>query len=44
MDTTSADSPQLVHGFLARDAQGYRIESTWDALGMRPTESNWLIP
>jgi alkylation response protein AidB-like acyl-CoA dehydrogenase len=40
MDTNSADSPQLVHGFLARTAKNYHIESTWNTLGMRATESN----
>ena len=43
MDTTSADAPQIVHGFLSRDASNYRIEPTWDTLGMRATESNDTI-
>ena len=43
MDTTSPDAPQIVHGFLSRDASNYRIEPTWDTLGMRATESNDTI-
>jgi len=43
MDTTSADAPQIVHGFLSRDASNYRIEPTWDTLGMPATESNDTI-
>ncbi len=33
-------APKVIHGFLPRDASGYRIEQTWDALGMRATASN----
>jgi alkylation response protein AidB-like acyl-CoA dehydrogenase len=43
MDPTSPDRPQIVHGFLARDDANYRIEQTWDTLGMRATESNDTI-
>jgi alkylation response protein AidB-like acyl-CoA dehydrogenase len=43
MDTTNPDAPQIVHGFLARDAKNYRVEPTWDTLGMRATESNDTI-
>jgi alkylation response protein AidB-like acyl-CoA dehydrogenase len=43
MDTTSPDAPQIVHGFLARDAKNYRIEPTWDTLGMRATQSDDTI-
>ena len=31
--------PQIVHGFLPRDAEGYQIIDTWDTLGMRATQS-----
>jgi len=34
------NGPQIVHGFLPRDAQGYRIIDTWDTLGMRATRSD----
>jgi alkylation response protein AidB-like acyl-CoA dehydrogenase len=40
MDTSDPASPLVIHGFLPRDAAGYRIEQTWDALGMRATSSN----
>jgi alkylation response protein AidB-like acyl-CoA dehydrogenase len=43
MDTSDPDSPQIVHGFLARDTQGSRIDDTWDALGMRATASHDTI-
>jgi alkylation response protein AidB-like acyl-CoA dehydrogenase len=43
MDTTSPDAPQVVHGFLRRDASRYRIEETWDVMGMRPTASHDTI-
>src|SRR4249919_2660681 len=43
MDTSNPDAPQIVHGFLSRDATNYRIEPTWDTLGMRATESNDTI-
>jgi alkylation response protein AidB-like acyl-CoA dehydrogenase len=35
-----AEGPKVVHGFLPRDAQGYRIVETWDTLGMRATRSD----
>jgi alkylation response protein AidB-like acyl-CoA dehydrogenase len=40
MDTSDPANPIVVHGFLPRDAAGYRIEDTWDVLGMRATASN----
>jgi alkylation response protein AidB-like acyl-CoA dehydrogenase len=43
MDTSNPDAPQIVHGFLPRDAKNYRIEPTWDTLGQRATESNDTI-
>jgi alkylation response protein AidB-like acyl-CoA dehydrogenase len=43
MDTSNPDAPQIVHGFLDRDASHYRIEETWDTLGMRATMSNDTI-
>lgn len=43
MDTSEPDQPKIVHAFLCRDSQGYRIEKTWDALGMRATGSEDTI-
>jgi alkylation response protein AidB-like acyl-CoA dehydrogenase len=40
MDTSDPKAPKVVHGFLARDAKGYRIQPTWDVLGMRATQSD----
>jgi alkylation response protein AidB-like acyl-CoA dehydrogenase len=37
------DGPQVVHGFLPRDAKGYRIVETWDTLGMRGTRSDDVV-
>ena len=35
----SRTHPQIVHGFLPRDADGIQIIETWDTLGMRATQS-----
>ena len=43
MDTSDPAGPRVVHAFLARDAEGYRIEETWDTLGMRATASQDTI-
>ncbi len=43
MDTSDPNAPMMVHGFLNRDAGGYRIEETWDTLGMRATSSHDTI-
>jgi alkylation response protein AidB-like acyl-CoA dehydrogenase len=40
MDTSDPAAPKVIHGFLPRDAANYRIEKTWDALGMRATASD----
>ena len=34
---------QIVHAFMPRDTPGYRIEDTWDTLGMRATRSDDTI-
>jgi len=34
------DGPQIVHAFMPRDTADYRIEETWDTLGMRATRSD----
>jgi alkylation response protein AidB-like acyl-CoA dehydrogenase len=43
MDTSDPTAPQVVHGFLHRGASDYRIEETWDVLGMRATASQDTI-
>jgi alkylation response protein AidB-like acyl-CoA dehydrogenase len=43
MDTSDPASPKVVHAFMPRDAEGYRIEETWDTLGMRATQSHDTI-
>ena len=43
MDTSDPTQPKVVHAFLPRDTPGYRIEKTWDVLGMRATESHDTI-
>jgi alkylation response protein AidB-like acyl-CoA dehydrogenase len=40
MDTSDPDSPKIVHGFLHRDAGGFKIVENWDVLGMRATRSD----
>jgi alkylation response protein AidB-like acyl-CoA dehydrogenase len=39
MDTSDPAHPQIIHGFLPRNADGYQIIDTWDTLGMRATQS-----
>ncbi len=43
MDASDPKAPKIVHGFLGRDAKGYRIEPSWDVLGMRATQSDDTI-
>jgi alkylation response protein AidB-like acyl-CoA dehydrogenase len=40
MDTSDPDNPRIVHAFVPRSASGYRIEPTWDVMGMRATQSH----
>jgi len=39
MDSSAPQSPNIVHGFLPRDADGYQIVDTWGTLGMRARQS-----
>jgi alkylation response protein AidB-like acyl-CoA dehydrogenase len=43
MDTSDPANPKIVHAFLPRDSQGFRIVPTWDVLGMRATRSDDTI-
>ncbi len=43
LDASDPAAPKIVHGFMARDAKGYRIEPTWDVIGMRATRSDDTI-
>ena len=43
MDTSDPAAPKIVHAFMPRDTDGYRIEETWDVLGMRATRSDDTI-
>jgi alkylation response protein AidB-like acyl-CoA dehydrogenase len=43
MDTSDPAQPKVVHAFLPRETKGYRIEETWDVLGMRATRSDDTI-
>jgi alkylation response protein AidB-like acyl-CoA dehydrogenase len=40
MDPTSEAGPVVVHGFVSRRAAGVDVVPTWDAQGMRATESH----
>ena len=40
MDRSDPANPKVVHAFMPRDTEGYRIEETWDTLGMRATRSD----
>jgi alkylation response protein AidB-like acyl-CoA dehydrogenase len=40
LDTSDSAHPKVVHAFMPRDTKGYRIEETWDVLGMRATRSD----
>lgn len=43
-DTRARDGEgELVHGFISRDAPGYRILDDWDTLGMRASQSNTTV-
>jgi alkylation response protein AidB-like acyl-CoA dehydrogenase len=44
MDSSDPANPHVVHGFMPRAAEGYRIVPTWDnVLGMRATRSDDTI-
>jgi len=43
MDASDPEAPKIIHAFMKRDSDGYRIEESWDALGMRATRSDDTI-
>jgi alkylation response protein AidB-like acyl-CoA dehydrogenase len=43
IDTSDPGKPKIVHAFMPRDTEGYRIEQTWDVMGMRATRSDDTI-
>ena len=43
LDTTSADAPKIVYGFVDRTGGGFQIREDWDTLGMRATQSNTTV-
>jgi alkylation response protein AidB-like acyl-CoA dehydrogenase len=40
LDADHPDGPRMIHGTVLRDSGGYRVEETWDTLGMRATASH----
>jgi alkylation response protein AidB-like acyl-CoA dehydrogenase len=40
MDAGAPDGPVIVHGFVSRSTPGVQVVETWDAHGMRATESH----
>jgi alkylation response protein AidB-like acyl-CoA dehydrogenase len=43
MDATDPTGAKVVHAFVPRDAENYRIVETWDTVGMRATTSHDTI-
>jgi alkylation response protein AidB-like acyl-CoA dehydrogenase len=35
--------PKIVHAFMSRDTEGFRIVETWDTMGMRATRSDDIV-
>ncbi|QIZ99371.1 acyl-CoA dehydrogenase family protein [Leifsonia sp. PS1209] len=43
LDTTSADAPKIVYGFIDRDGGGFSIREDWNTIGMRASQSNTTV-
>ena len=43
IDTSDPNAPKIVHAFMPRATKGYRIEDTWNVMGMRATASHDTI-
>lgn len=43
MDTADPQAPKIVHAFMHRSTEGWKIKQTWDTLGMRATASEDTI-
>ena len=43
LDSTDADNPRLVYGFVERSAEGISVSDQWDVLGMRASQSRATI-
>ena len=40
MDVSDPAHPMIIHGFMPRDTDGFKVVETWDVLGMRATRSD----
>jgi alkylation response protein AidB-like acyl-CoA dehydrogenase len=43
IDTSDPKGPKIVHAFMPRDSEGWKLKQTWDTLGMRATCSEDTI-
>lgn len=43
MDSSAPNNPKIIHAFMHRSTSGYKIQETWDVLGMRATRSDDTI-
>lgn len=43
LDTTSADAPKIVYGFVPREGGGFVVKEDWDTIGMRASQSNTTV-
>jgi alkylation response protein AidB-like acyl-CoA dehydrogenase len=43
LDTSDPAAPKVVHAFMPRGAEGWRLEKVWDVMGMRATASEDTI-